>query len=138
MRETRLFLAGVWEEGDDATVVRSPWDGSPVSRVARAGPSTLDRAAEAALGAARAMAALAAEKRAAILEAARADLLGRKEEVARAIVEEAGKPIALARGEVERAGDTLLAAAHVARFPELVGTTSERGAKRGNGSFSLL
>ena len=66
------------------------------------------------------MAALSAERRAAILEAARADLLARKEEVARAIVEEAGKPISLARGEVDRAGDTLLAAAHVARFPELV------------------
>lgn len=120
MRETKLFLAGVWQEGDDTVVVRSPWDGSPVSRVARAGPPTLDRAAEAALRATRAMAALGAEKRAAILESARADLLGRKEEVARAIVEEAGKPVALARGEVDRAGDTLLAAAHVARFPELV------------------
>lgn len=120
MRETKLFLAGVWEDGDDTVVVRSPWDGSPVSRVARAGPPTLDRAAEAARKAAPATAALSAEKRAAILEAARADLLLRKDEIAQAIVEEAGKPLTLARGEVDRAGDTLLAAAHVARFPELV------------------
>jgi aldehyde dehydrogenase (NAD+)/glyceraldehyde-3-phosphate dehydrogenase (NADP+) len=120
MRETKLFLAGTWEDGDESVVVRSPWDGRPVSRVARAGPPTLDRAAAAATKAATAMAALPAERRAGILEAARADLLSRKEEIARAIEEEAGKPITLARGEVDRAGDTLLAAAHVARFPGLV------------------
>lgn len=120
MRETKPFLAGVWAEGDDTVVVRSPWDGTPVSRVARGGPLTLERAADAAAKAAPAMATLTSERRAAILDAARADLLGRKEEVALAIVEEAGKPLSLARGEVDRAGDTLLAAAHVARFPELV------------------
>ena len=120
MRETKLFLAGAWEEGDAASEIRSPWDGTPVSRVGRAGPPTLRRAAEAAAKAAPAVAVLAAERRAAILEAARADLLSRKEEIARAIAEEAGKPITLARGEVDRAGDTLLAAAHVARFPEVV------------------
>lgn len=120
MRETRLFLAGTWEDGEGAAEIRSPWDGAPVSRVARAGAPTLERAAEAAAKAAPGMAALGAERRAAILEAARADLLARKEEVARSIQEEAGKPIALARGEVDRAGDTLLAAAHVARFPEVV------------------
>ncbi len=41
MRETKLFLAGNREEGDDAVVLRSPWDGAPVSRVARAGPCLL-------------------------------------------------------------------------------------------------
>lgn len=120
MREAKLFLGGAWEDGDGAATVLSPWDGSPVSRVARGGPATLERAAEAATKAAAAIAALAPERRAAILEAARADLLSRKEEVARAIVDEAGKPLSLARGEVDRAGDTLLAAAHVARFPEVV------------------
>jgi len=118
MRETKLFLAGAWEDGDDAVVLRSPWDGEPVSRAARAGPPTLERAAVAAAKAAATTAALTAERRATILEAARADLLSRKEEVARAIVEEAGKPLSLARGEVDRVGDTLLAAAHVARFPD--------------------
>ena len=120
MRETKLFLAGAWVEGDATVVVRSPWDGTPVSRVAWAGPPTLEKAAAAAEKAAPEMAALAADRRAAILEAARADLLSRKDEVARAIVDEAGKPLSLARAEVDRAGDTLLAAAHVARFPELV------------------
>lgn len=120
MREVKLFLAGAWEDGEDAVEIRAPWDGAAVSRVARGGGATLERAAEAAAKAATATASLPAERRATILEAARADLLARKEEVARAIVEEAGKPLALARGEVDRAGDTLLAAAHVARFPEVV------------------
>ena len=120
MRETKLFLAGTWEDGDGVAEIRSPWDGEPVSRVARAGPPTLERAAESATKAALGMAALTAETRAVLLEAARADLLAHKEEVALAIVDEAGKPLTLARGEVDRAGDTLLAAAHVARYPELV------------------
>ena len=120
MRETKLFLAGSWQDGDGEADIRSPWDGAPVSRVAQAGPQTLEKAVGAAAGAAPEIAALPAERRAAVLEAARADLLSRKEEVARAIEEEAGKPITLARAEVDRAGDTLLAAAHVARFPEVV------------------
>jgi acyl-CoA reductase-like NAD-dependent aldehyde dehydrogenase len=120
MRETKLFLAGAWEDGEGSVEIRAPWDAAPVSRVARGGPRTLERAAEAAAKASSSVAALPAERRAAILEAARADLLSRKDEVALAIVEEAGKPLALARGEVDRAGDTLLAAAHVARFPEVV------------------
>lgn len=120
MREQKLFLAGSWSDGEDELLVRSPWDGRPVARVARGGPATLERAAESAARSAGAIAALAPERRAAILEAARADLLARKEEVAAAIVEEAGKPLTLARAEVDRAADTLLASAHVARYPELV------------------
>ena len=46
MREQKLFLAGSWIDGEDALVVRSPWDGSTVARVARGGPATLERAAE--------------------------------------------------------------------------------------------
>jgi aldehyde dehydrogenase (NAD+) len=136
MRETKLFLAGTWEDGDGTAEVRSPWDGTPVSRVARAGPPTLERAVAAAKKAAPETAALTADRRAAILEAARADLLSRKEEVARAIVDEAGKPVSLARGEVDRAGDTLLAAAHVARFPELVARDLS-GFASGSGRIAL-
>ncbi len=77
MRETKLFLAGSWEEGDGTSDLLSPWDGAPVSRVAKAGPPTLERAAEAAAKAEAEMAALPADRRAAILEAARADLLSR-------------------------------------------------------------
>jgi len=120
MREQKLFLAGSWSDGEDELVVLSPWDGRPMASVARGGPATLERAAEIAARSAGAIAALAPERRAAILEAARADLLARKEEVAAAIVEEAGKPLTLARAEVDRAADTLLASAHVARYPELV------------------
>ena len=136
MRETKLFLAGAWEDGDESVEIRSPWDGAAVSRVARTRAATLERAAASAAAAAPATAALGAERRAAILEAARADLLSRKEEVARSIEEEAGKPITLARGEVDRAGDTLLAAAHVARFPAVV-TRDLSGFGSGTGRLAL-
>ncbi len=119
MREARLILGGDLRDGEGTLEVRSPFTGRPVSRVARAGPAHLAEAAATAAAAAPALAALSAERRATVLEGARAALLSRKDELAAILVEEAGKPLALARAEVERAGDTLLAAAHVARYPEV-------------------
>jgi acyl-CoA reductase-like NAD-dependent aldehyde dehydrogenase len=120
MRREKLLLAGQWSGGDAGTLdVRSPWDGRAVARVARAGTAQLRQAAEAAAAAAPELAALAPERRAAILEDARARLLARRETAARALADEAGKPITQARAEVDRAGDTFRAAAHVARHPEM-------------------
>jgi acyl-CoA reductase-like NAD-dependent aldehyde dehydrogenase len=87
--------------------------------VARASAAQIAEAADAAAGASRAMADLSPEKRALILEGAREHLLKRKEEIAALIVEEAGKPLSLARTEVDRAADTFLAASHVARYPAI-------------------
>ena len=120
MRAPKLFLAGRREAGGAGDLpVASPYDGHQVASVARASMAQIGEAADAAASAAKTMAALSPERRAAILEGARAALLERKEEVARILVEEAGKPITLARAEVDRAADTLLAAAHVARYPEI-------------------
>jgi len=120
MRAPKLFLAGRREAGGAGDLpVASPYDGHQVASVARASMAQIGEAAAAAASAAKTMAALSPERRAAILEGARAALLERKEEVARILVEEAGKPITLARAEVDRAADTLLAAAHVARYPEI-------------------
>ena len=120
MRAPKLFLAGRREAGGAGDLaVASPFDGTQVANVARASSAQIGEAADAAASAAKTMAALSPERRAAILEGARAALLERREEVARILVEEAGKPITLARAEVDRAGDTFLAAAHVARYPEI-------------------
>ncbi len=119
MRELRFFLAGSWEGRPEVPVV-SPWDGRTVSLVARAGEEALAAASEAAHGARGAMAALSSERRAAILERTRELLLGERESFAAIVCEEAGKPVSLARAEVERAADTLRAAAHVARSPEVL------------------
>ena len=76
MREMKLFLAGRWEDGDGTASVRSPWDGRPSrrwrgrARPRSNGPRSTRRKRR------RRRPLCTAEKRASILEAARADLLG--------------------------------------------------------------
>jgi acyl-CoA reductase-like NAD-dependent aldehyde dehydrogenase len=60
---------------------------------------------------------LAPHRRAAILETASLEVTRRRDELARVIVEEAGKPVTLARLEAERCAETLADAARVARTP---------------------
>ncbi len=120
MRTLELYLAGEWHAGADQLTVLSPYDGKKVSRVARGGPAELEAAAEAAAQAAEAMAELPAAERVAILGRAVHGISERRDELAQAICEEAGKPIRLARIEAERCLDTFTEAARVARQPEVV------------------
>jgi glyceraldehyde-3-phosphate dehydrogenase (NADP+) len=117
MRELGLFIAGGWREGDGPITVRSPFDGREVARCARAGPARLGEALDAAAAAREAVARLPLHERAAILERASAAVRERRDELAQVLVEEAGKPIALARVEAERCAETLADAARVARTP---------------------
>ncbi len=117
MREHGLFIAGRWQEGAGVITVRSPFDGREVARVGRAGADQLRAALDAAAGAREAMATLSSHERAAILELVAAEIAGRREELAQVLVEEAGKPLALARVEAERCCETFGEAARVARSP---------------------
>jgi acyl-CoA reductase-like NAD-dependent aldehyde dehydrogenase len=117
MREHGLFVAGRWQEGAGAVPVRSPFDGREVARVGRAGAAQLQAALDAAANAREAMAALPPHRRAAILELAAREIAARRDELAQVMMEEAGKPIALARIEAERCCETFAEAARVARSP---------------------
>jgi acyl-CoA reductase-like NAD-dependent aldehyde dehydrogenase len=117
MREIGPFINGAWQDGAGKVAIRSPFDGSEVARVGRAGPEQLRAALDAAATARGPLAALAPHKRAAILERAATEVAVRRDELAQVMVEEAGKPLALARTEAERCWETLTEAARVARFP---------------------
>ncbi len=110
-----IFVEGRFQETGDEYVVRDPYDGEEVSRIARGGPESVDRAIACAVGAAPAMAALPGHRRSAILAAMGAGLAARADELAEAIRREAGKPIRFARIEVERCLDTFADASEVAR-----------------------
>lgn len=102
-------------DGDGATiVVRSPFDGHEVGRVARGTEADLDEAVAVALDRHRA-GALPPNERAEILDRAAALLAERTEVFARSIAAEAAKPIRTARTEATRAVDTFRFAAAVAR-----------------------
>jgi acyl-CoA reductase-like NAD-dependent aldehyde dehydrogenase len=105
------LLAGQPGRSAVALEVRSPFDGSPAGRTWLAGDAEFDRAADAAVAAASAMRGLAAYERAAILNGAADRIAARRDEIARVLALEAGKPIRDAATEVDRATQTFRSAA---------------------------
>jgi acyl-CoA reductase-like NAD-dependent aldehyde dehydrogenase len=111
--EKRLLIGGEWVETGEWQEVRSPYSGDVVGRVSKAGAQETRRAIDAAEAAMREP--LPAHKRAEILVRV-AGLLGRRrEEVARVISDEAGKPLKAAKVEASRAMSTYTFAAVEAR-----------------------
>jgi acyl-CoA reductase-like NAD-dependent aldehyde dehydrogenase len=109
-----LLAAGEWLQTGEWDEVTSPYDGTPVGRVARGDAATVDRAVRAARDAFES-ADFPQHERAATLERA-AELVGeRVEELALTICAEAGKPIKTARVEAQRCVDTLAFSAVEAR-----------------------
>ncbi len=88
--------------GRTATI-RSPWDGAEVGVHPLASPEEMDAAVAANLAAAESCRSLPAYERAACLRRIADRLDARKDEVATLLAREAGKPLAAARIEVDRA-----------------------------------
>jgi acyl-CoA reductase-like NAD-dependent aldehyde dehydrogenase len=111
--ERKLLLDGEWVETGEWVDVASPYDGSVVARVAKAGAAEARAAVDAAERAMRAP--LPAHKRAEILVRVAGALGKRADEAARLISAEAGKPLKASRVEVARAMSTYTMAAVEAR-----------------------
>ncbi len=108
-----LLIDGEWVETGTWVEVSSPYDGSLVARVAKAGAAETRAALDAAE---RAMESpLPAHKRAEILVRVAGALGRRADEAARQISAESGKPLKAARVEVARAMSTYTMAAVEAR-----------------------
>ena len=137
MTETiqKLYVDGEWYETGEAKDVTSPYDGSVVGRVAFGGSADATRAIDAAE---RAMQSpLPAHKRASVLDGVAALLAERRDEFARTIAQEAGKPIATAGIEVDRAVQTITFSALEAR--RLTGETVPMDAHpAGEGKAGLI
>ncbi len=95
--------------------VKSPWDDSVVGTVRSATRGDVDAALRAAERGAAAMAAMPSHARAAILEGSARLVELRREDLARTIAREAGKPILDARVEVDRCVVTLRTGAEEAK-----------------------
>jgi acyl-CoA reductase-like NAD-dependent aldehyde dehydrogenase len=115
--QTGFLLCGKeWNEGE-ALEVRSPWDQGLVGRVTLATRADARQAVQHAVASLRRTRALPRWKRREILEDVAAALVEQKERFAQLIVAEAGKPLRLARAEVDRAVLTFKTAAEeVARM----------------------
>jgi len=115
--QTGFLLCGKeWIDGE-ALEVRSPWDQGLVGRVTVATRADARQAVHHAVASVRRTRALPRWKRRDILENVAAALIEQKERFVQLIVAEAGKPLRLARAEVDRAVLTFKSAAEeAARF----------------------
>jgi len=108
---TGFLLCGKeWTDGE-ALEVRSPWDNGLVGRVVQATRADARQAVNHAVASIRRTRALPRWKRREILEDVTAALIEQKERFAQLIVAEAGKPVRVARVEVDRAVLTFKTAA---------------------------
>jgi acyl-CoA reductase-like NAD-dependent aldehyde dehydrogenase len=101
--QTGFLLCGKeWIEGE-AFEVRTPWDQGLVGRVTLATRADARQAVHHAVASLRRLRALPRWKRREILEDVASALIEQKERFAQLIVAEAGKPVRMARAEVDRA-----------------------------------
>ena len=120
MREYLICVGGTWREGRAGTMTAvSPASGAAFASVAVASPADVDDAVAAAGAAGPAWAALSAFERATCCRAVAAAIDGRAGELARALTEDQGKPLAAeARDEVAELAEYFrMAAEDAIRLP---------------------
>jgi acyl-CoA reductase-like NAD-dependent aldehyde dehydrogenase len=98
-----FLLGGELQTGADSVEIRSGYSGELIGRAALARPADVAAALDAAVAAAPAAAALPSHARATVLHRLAAGVADRREGLARLLASEAGKPLALARTEIDRA-----------------------------------
>ncbi|MCC7011610.1 MAG: aldehyde dehydrogenase family protein [Planctomycetes bacterium] len=112
-----MLIAGERRNGAREDVIRCPFDGRELGRVAVAAERDVEDAIARAHAARRALRAWPTHERAAFAARTAARLRERSEDLARGIALESGKPLRFARAEVVRAALTFeLAAGEVKRF----------------------
>jgi acyl-CoA reductase-like NAD-dependent aldehyde dehydrogenase len=106
-----FFLDGKWLEEGDILDVCAPYDGAVIAHAYQGRAEHADAAIAAAVKAFGTTRRLPAFERQRVLRQIAADLQARKDEFARTLAQEAGKPIKSARTEVDRAVFTFTIAA---------------------------
>ncbi len=113
--EYQFWVGGKWKSSSQKWEVINPYDGRAVGTTYLASPENVEEAMAAAAAAFQETRKLPAFRRGEILHAISEGLKARKEEVARMITLESGKPITDARGEVNRAVNTFQVASEEAK-----------------------
>ncbi|MGO8795759.1 MAG: aldehyde dehydrogenase family protein [Candidatus Sulfotelmatobacter sp.] len=98
-----FFIDGRWMDDGDMIEVHSPFDGSVIGRITQGRREHAEAAIAAAVKAFGTTRRLPAFERQRVLRRIAQAIVTRREEFARTIVQEAGKPIKAARTEVDRA-----------------------------------
>jgi len=115
MSPSGLFIGGKWIGTAETMPVVDPYTGEELARAPLGGPAEIEEAITAAHGAFPGARSTPPHRRAEMLLAVARGIEARKDEFAKTIVSEAGKPIVFAEGETARAIMTFTAAAEEAR-----------------------
>ncbi|MFM8594637.1 MAG: aldehyde dehydrogenase family protein, partial [Chloroflexota bacterium] len=110
-----IYLGGEWVESNDLLPVTNPYDGSVIGVTFSATAEQVELATQKAVEAQHAMNRLGVFERVAILESIANQMAARRDEVARMIALEAGKPIRDAEVETDRGIFTIRTAAEEAK-----------------------
>ncbi len=113
-----IYVAGEWQTSNDVLEVRSPYSGELVGTTYQASKEQLEQAIVGAEQAFEVMRVMPTYERVTLLEKMANGLKERRDEVARIIALEAGKPIRDAEVEVDRGVFTLVTAAEEAKRME--------------------
>ncbi len=111
IRSFGFFLNGNWSTHGREAVVTSPYDHSVLAVISEAGSDDVEVALESAVQAFAVTRKMTSQQRADVLHKIVEGITSRREEFARTICQEAGKPIRTARVEVDRAIYTFQVAA---------------------------
>jgi len=118
VRTQGFYLQGRWIEEGTPVEIRAPYDGAPLAQVFQATSEHVERAIQAAVRAFGSTRRLPAFERQRVLRSIAQQITSRKEEFARTLAQEAGKPIKVARTEIERGIFTFtVAAEETTRIP---------------------
>ena len=117
-KEYRILINGKWKTTDRELRVMNPYDGSVAGVTWLGGEKDLNEAAEAAFKAFEVLRGYPSYRRAEVIQKVVRGIEERKEELARTITLEAGKPINDSRGEVKRAQNTFQIALEEAKRQE--------------------
>lgn len=111
----QFYLAGQWQDRSDTIDVINPYNKEVIDTVPKASDDDVEKALQSAVSGAEAMRALAGYERFEILDRAAAMMQEQSEDLARTLSSEEGKTINEARGEVDRATQTMQLSAEEAK-----------------------
>src|SRR5439155_494033 len=111
VRTQGFYLSGKWLEEGTPVEIRAPYDGTPLAQIFQGTREHAERAIQGAVRAFGSTRRLPAFERQRVLRSIAQHITSRKEEFARTLAQEAGKPLKAARIEVERGIFTLTVAA---------------------------
>jgi len=118
VRAQGFYLQGKWVEEGTPVEIHAPYDGTPLAQVFQGTREHAERAIEAAVRAFGSTRRLPAFERQRVLRSIAQQITARKEEFARTLAQESGKPLKQARTEVDRGIFTFtVAAEETTRIP---------------------